>query len=269
MNKTETAKVEKLIDKAGEGHQITVEDLASLIGNKVCSPKVALVKAKKGIALTDAELKELAKDYRLAYEYAYLKKEAFPECEAAILASRDIRVIEAYFTEISAKPNKAYENWMLKDGGYRQAEKIVEYSKEILKARWPEGEEILLKSHHEEALEIHGHFEIGRWPELEKALFGKKRRRPVDLELKKKYFKNLGKGRRPDIEDTLLKKGKGLSIYLYATQCAQGKLVAPLHSKMILMGGNWSKKYLSWLERKKKSVDLYLRSIGEIPPEMS
>lgn len=264
MNKTETAKIQKLMEKIGDGGTVTISDLESLVGTKVCSPKVALAKAKRGIDLTDAELKELAKDYKLAVEYASLKNEAFPESEPAILKSRDYRTIQRYFTEILPKPNKLYENWLLMDGGYRQAENILQYCKDILKARWPEGEKVLLRSYYRECLEIQKHFRIGRWPELEKVIFGKK---GIEVEVRRKYFKNCGSGRNPEMEDLLLKKGKGLSIYLYATQCVHGKLVAPLHAKMILMGGRWSKKYISWLERKKKSVDLYLTSIGDISPE--
>jgi len=264
MNKTETAKIQKLMEKIGEGGSVTIADLESLIGTKVCSPKVALAKAKRGINLTAEELKELAKDYRMAFEYASLKKEAFPEGEPAILKSRDCRTIQQYFTKISPKPNKLYERWLLDDGGYRQSEFILQYCKDILKARWPEGEKVLLSRNYRELLTIQKHFQIGRWPELEKVIFGKK---GIELEVRRKYFKNCGSGRNPEMEDLLLKKGKGLSIYLYATQCVRGKLVAPLHAKMILMGGKWSKKYLSWLDRKKKSVDLYLTSVGEISPE--
>lgn len=284
--------IQKLVEKISEGGTVTISDLKSLIAS--FSSKVALAKANRGIALTDAELKELAKDYKLAFKYACLKKEACPQIEPAIIKRGDRAFIRQYFTKISPKPNKLYEDWLLgavtplSSASKSAFSDILEYCTDILKARWPAGEKFLLDGLwiSDEVFEMQKRLKIGRWPELEeRLLFGFGKRRPVPVmplvvagrivssrsyrfHVMKKYFKNCGVGRHPDIEEMLLKKGKGLPIFLYATQCTRGKLVSPLHTKMILMGGGWSKRYLSWLERKKKSVDLYLQSVAEeISPE--
>lgn len=270
MNKS---KIKALIEKARAGEQITAEELEALAAPrnpdarpaKVCSPKNALNKARKGVELTKWELEDLAKSPEHAVQYAEFKGERFPECERHLLEDGNPGRIKQYFINIVGERNEALERHMLKSG----TNLVQEYCSEVLKSRWIEGERLLLEQENrwhggldaDGALDYQAEHIKGPWAELEKILTNGKQEVADRNDALKKYFKNCGRGSHEETERRLLKSGTAQSIYLYARLCLGGKLPESLHNKMILKGSKASKKYLNWLESRRKSTVAYLKTL--------
>jgi len=273
MNKS---KINVLIEKARAGKQITAEELESLTAKrdptsrplKVCSPRHALAKARKGVRLNNWEIEELAKSPEHAVEYAELTGARFPLCEEILLEEGSSRFVTEYFFDIVKVPSKPFEKWILAQG----KEYIGRYIKDVLKSRWEEGEDALLKITHRWssseldlncALDYQKNFKIGPWEKLEKILLNGKVRVSDRLGTIESYFKNCGPGRNEAAESRLIKYGNTGAVFLYARYCVGGKLPDGLHNRMILSGKKPAKKYVSWLASKKKSLLNYLRSLPE------
>jgi hypothetical protein len=284
---------EMLIEKLRNGGQITVEDLKSLGSRKkkdpdarpakVCSPKTAFAKAKKGQQLNKWELEELAKSPEYAVDYAYLTGKRFPECEEYLLSS-DIPIpdfIPDYFFDVVKERDEAFESWMIKNEN--SAAIIINYCREIIKGPWKECEQTLLnikswrgEINLESAWEYWESFINGPWPEMEDALLNKKSKIEFRSTNVKKYFKLCRDGRREDTERTLMKSGDSYAILMYAVYCVGGKLPDGLHNKMVLGSSKSAKKYVKWLSKQKDIAVRYLMSldgddreklIGMIPEE--
>ena len=266
-----------LIEKLKNGGQITLEDIESLGSKKrkdpeerpakVCSPKHALAKAKKGARLNRWEIEDLAKSPEHAVEYAKLTGARFPECEENLVGKGNVRLITQYFFDIAKEPNKIFEKWILEEG----QEYAKRYCSEILESRWKEGEETLLANNDrwrgglnlDPALAYHKEFSFGHWDELEKILLNGKVKVSDRQNAVSGYFRNCGQGRNETTEQRLLKYGNTSAIFLYARFRVCGRLPDELHNKMVLSGKKGAKKYLSWLSAKKKNTLAYLRSLGE------
>jgi hypothetical protein len=273
MNKS---KINALIEKARAGKQITAEELENLTAKrdptsrpaKVCSPRHAVAKAKKGVKLNNWEIEELAKSPEHAVEYAKLTGARFPLCEEILVEKGSINLVTQYFFDIVKVPSKPFEKWLLEA---ERKEYIGRYIEEVLKSRWEEGEDALLKITHRwgseldlnRALAYQKNFKIGPWENLEKILLNGKARVFDRLGVIKSYFKNCGPGRHEAAESRLIKYGNTAAIFLYARYCVGGKLPDGLHNRMILGGKKSSKKYVSWLASKKKSLLKYLLSLPE------
>lgn len=258
---TKAEKLKKLIEKARAGGQVTAEELESMAStpSKICSPKTALEKAKKGIKLNEFELKSLASDMKCALEYAKFRGEPFPEFEEKLIEKGNFWTVSDYFKNVVKVPSKLYENFLLVKTKGEHTREICLYAAEVLKCRWPEGETFLLQPDEiQHALQYQESLSIGRWAELEKLVL-----KNGDSSDKQSYFQNCGLGRNESLENLLLKKGKGESLYLYARYCVRGKLPTSLHNKMILLGKKWSKKYVRMLESMKKRFASYIQSIGD------
>lgn len=266
-----------LIEKLKNGGQITLEDIESLGSKKrkdpeerpakVCSPKHAIAKFKKGVKLNRWELEELAKSPEHAVEYAKLTGSRFPECEESLVTKGNFRIITEYFFYIAKEKSALLEKWLIEEG----QSFVSRYCSEILGSRWKEGEDALLKINErwrnslnlDSALAYHKEFSVGHWDELEKILLNGKvkvgdRRGSISC-----YFRNCGPGRHEATEQRLLKYGNTGAIFLYAKFRVCGRLPDELHNKMVLSGRKGAKKYLSWLSVKKKNTLAYLRSLGE------
>jgi hypothetical protein len=274
MNKS---KINALIEKARAGKQITAEELENLIAKrdptsrpaKVCSPKHAIAKAKKGVKLNNWEIEEIAKSPEHAVEWADLTGRCFPPCEEILLEKGSSEDITHYFFNIVKVPSKPFEKWLIEEDG---KEYIGKYINDVLKSRWEEGEDALLKITHrwvrgeldlDYALAHQKNFKIGYWAKLEKILLNGKVRVSDRASSIESYFMNCGPGRNDAVERRLLKYGNAGAIFLYARHCVGGKLPDGLHNRMILSGKKSAKKYISWLASKKKSMLRYLVSISE------
>ncbi len=270
---------EMLIEKLQAGGQITVEDLKSLGTRKkkepdarpakVCSPKHAVMKARKGQELNKWELEELAKNPEHAFAYAKLKGERFPECEHQLLLGGGDRVA-TYFLEVVKERDEAFEAWLL--GKENDGKHILEYCREILKGRWAEGEKVLLKKtcrwnneiDLDDAWEYYDQFiGDGPWPEMEKVLFNKKLKVSYRENSVKKYFKLCRPGRQEDTERRLMKSGNTYAMFMYANYCVCGRLPDGMHNRMVLGSSKAAKGYVKWLRWKKDNVVRFLQSLDE------
>jgi len=266
-----------LIEKLKAGEQITLEDIESLGSRKkkdptsrpakVCSPRHAIAKAKKGARLNNWEIEELAKSPEHAVEYAILTGARFPLCEEILLEKGSSRLVTQYFFDIVNEPSKPFEKWLLEKG----KEYIGRYIADVLKSRWEEGEDSLLKVTYRwgseldfnYALGYQKNFKIGPWENLERLLLNGKVKVSCRGDAIKSYLKNCGSGRHEATESRLLKYGNTAAIFNYARYCVGGRLPDGLHNRMILSGKKSAKKYVSWLSSKKKNTAKYLMSLPQ------
>lgn len=284
---------EELIKKLEAGGQITVEDIKSLGKKrapderpaKVCSPKHAVAKAKKGQELNKWELEELAKDPEHAFAYAKLKGKRFPECEHQLFLKGGENVSD-YFIEVVKEKDEAFEAWLLgqkNNGKHNQPDKsfkhkltgnnpILRYSRDILKARWKEGEKVLLKKtcrwsndiDLDDAWEYYDQFiGDGPWAEMERVLFNKKLKVSYRENNINKYFKLCKPGRQEDTERRLMKSGNTYAIFMYAKHCVCGRLPDALHNRMVLGSSKAAKGYVKWLRWKRDNVAMFLQTLDE------
>lgn len=285
---------EELIKKLESGGQITVEDLKSLGKKKdpdsrpakVCSPKAALAKAKKGIELNKWELEELTKSPDHAVLYAKLKGKRFPECERELFSRAGENLLASYFLEVVKEKDENFEAWLVGSASLsRLGQYIRDYCKDILKCRWEEGERVLLTKVKgwggdidlDSAWEYYDTLiSQGPWPEMEKVLLNKKLKVYYRENSIKKYFILCGIGRQEDTERRLMKSGNAYAVFMYAMYCVGGRLPDALHNKMVLGSSKSAKRYVKWLAKKKDMVVRYLESldkddrekvIGMIPEE--
>lgn len=277
MTKKFNDEMQKLLQKARMGGQVTLSDLENLQGlrrvvkkdpdappSKILSPKTLLKRAKEGLELNKWELAELAKDSELAIAYAEFTQKPFPECEDYLLNGRSCRYVSKYFEQLFPQVNKKYEDWLVNN---HQVDMITNYCSQVLKGRWKEGEEVVLadKSWRREDILLGYHSRVvrGRWPELERIIFSKKTKKDDRRGLAEGYFKNLGFGSHEDLECRLLKSGTPKMLYDYALRCVGGRLPDGLHNKMILVGKGWSRKYLKGLDARKRMLSRFLASLND------
>lgn len=270
---------EELIEKLRGGGQITVEDLESLgpprkkdpskRPAKVCSPKYAVAKAKKGEKLNKWELEDLAQSPAHAVEYAQFTGVRFPECETHLLLDNTSGLITTYFIEVVKERDERFEEWLLKEEG--GAECIPQYCMEVLKSRWKEGEEAILKIEDNWNRGIDADYALGyqkemirgAWGKLERVLLSRKNEVCNRKSALRTYFENCAGKRDEGTESRLLKFNNTSAIFMYARHCVGGKLPEALHNKMILSGKKSAKNYLRWLASRKKMLGAYLATLSE------
>ena len=262
---------------------------------RVCSPKYAVQKAKKGKALNKWELEELAKDPELSLKYAKITKRRFPEGEPEIALRPELaldyarNVIGGPFPEAENALLRKMENTYVGSSFVRQyfianeirnerVEKYIlerecgvinEYAKMCVKGRWPEAENKLLQDRLEHAVDYQNEVIGGRWEELEdRILFGKGLSYwDSPLACFKNYLKNIG-GRIPEIESKLEKSKKASFLLAYAVLSMKGRLPQTLHQKMMMFAFDpkrqkSAKKYLKFLQSMEDKVLGYLRGLDE------
>lgn len=262
---------------------------------RVCSPKYAVQKARKGKKLNRWELEELAKDAEQSVLYAEkVLKGRFPEAEPTIAQNHDLafqyakdvirgrfpeaeqtffdnnsdwgnrNYFQRYFIDVAREPNPAIEKKIL-DTHHGLA---ANYAERCLKGRWPEGEKVILKDL-DNAVEYHGNVVKERWPELEDLiLLGKKLgywdNRPKALA---KYLEAVGHPI-PEIEDKLARCTKASLLLTYAVKGVRGKLPSALHQKMMMLGFDpkkqkITKKYVKFLENCERRALTYIAGLDE------
>lgn len=263
---------------------------------RVCSPKYAVQKARKGKALNRWEIEDLAKDAELSLIYAQrVLKGRFPEAEPTISQYPDYalqyamgviggrfpeaepglvrvveqgyggnKVIERYFIEYGIQ-NPAVEKAVLS----RFPNLIPKYAMKCLGGRWAEAEKSLLAGRLDGAVDYHHEVIEGRWPEFEeRIIFGKNLSywdNPRDCF--KKYLRKVG-GSDKEIEGRLSRSNKASLILAYAIEASKGRLPPELHQKMMMFifdpkRQRFAKRYIKFLEKAEEKVVRYLAGLDE------
>lgn len=235
---------------------------------RVCSPRYAVIKAKKGIELNRWELEELAKDGEKAVEYAKLKGCRFPEAEKAILKELTSSGfyyrsdLIQYFIE-NEVVNKKFEKYLLKHGVEGH---ITDYAIRCLKRRWPEAEKSCFQksklgwAESETWVEYHKKLVGVRWPALEKNC-----RHNKDWSDFFAYLGNLDK----HIAMRVLGRSNSATLLLnYAKDVRKGKLPPNLHAKMTMMSFDPKKqkaarRYFKFVKAREMRVVGWLAQIDE------
>lgn len=261
---------------------------------RVCSPKYAVIKARKGKKLNRWEIEELAKDaeqsvlyaekvlkgrfpeaepaiahnHELAFQYAKdIVKGRFPEAEQTLLDNSsdwgNRNYLQRYFIEIAQERNPILEKKIINTHHGLAAH----YAELCVKGRWPEGEKVILKDL-DSAISYHEKVVKERWPELEDTILGKKMgywdNRPKALA---KYLESFGKPI-PEIEDKLSRCTKASLLLTYAVKGVRGKLPPALHQKMMMLGFDpkkqkITKKYVKFLESCERRAITYIAGLDE------
>jgi hypothetical protein len=261
---------------------------------RVCSPKYAVMKARKGKTLNRWELEDLAKDpeqsflYAVkvlrgrfhqgetaiansdcAYEYAVKVIDGrFPEAEPYFISQLDgwghgNKALH-YFVHIAKVRHPKVEESILE----RHQNFIVEYAKNCVGGRWHEAEKEVIKcvtyadAYHKEVLK-------GRWPEWEDRILGKKKLGYFDnrTQMLSDYLKVVP-APVPGLEEKLEKCNRASLILAYAVSGIRGRLPNALHQKMMMFSFDPKRqktvrKYLKFLESCERRAIRYLSGLDE------
>jgi len=262
---------------------------------KVCSPRYAVQKARKGAKLNQWELEDLSKDPEYSYIYALkVLKGRFPEGEAAIAQSHEHAFLYAkeiikgrfeaaedtlirhssnwghrnylvnYFLKIAKFPNPLVERMIIKE----HHDHAVLYAQNCVQGRWIKGEKVILEDW-SRACEYHQEVFKGRWDEYEDSLFKGKKQGYWDnlADCFSKYLEVID-SRSDEIEMKLLKSSRASFLLIYAQKCCKGRLPPALHQKMMMFSfdpkkNKHAKRYLKFLEAREKRVVAYLSGLQE------
>jgi hypothetical protein len=262
---------------------------------RVCSPKYAVQKARKGKKLNRWELEELAKDpeqsliyaervlkgrfpeaepaialnHEVAYAYAKgIIKGRFPEAEQAFLANHSDwgsrNYLQRYFIEVARERNPVVEKKII-ETHHGLASKYAEL---CMNGRWAEAEPVILRDI-DNAIEYHSRVVKDRWPELEDAIILKKKTGFWDNQPKSlsKYLEVVGRPV-PEIEEKLERSNKASLLLTYAVRGMKGRLPPTLHQKMMMLGFDPKKqkivkKYVKFLENCERRALAYIAGLDE------
>lgn len=263
---------------------------------RVCSPKYAIQKARKGKTLNRWEIEEIAKIPEMSLKYALTTKKRFPEGEAGLFQdplvaldyskrvmrgqwpeaadsfaalletcwSRE-KIIREYFISNGIRHASVERTILERSTGF-----VCAYAEHCVKGRWPEGEKALLGDDCvNQATEYHRKLVAGRWPELEdRILFGKHGNRWEKPSKEfTRYLTEVGQ-RIPDIEAKLERCPRSSMILAYAVSVVGGKLPRVLHQKMMMLSFDnkkqkFTKRYLGFLDRVEGKTVAYLKSLDD------
>jgi hypothetical protein len=252
---------------------------------RVCSPKYALQKAKKGKVLNKWELEDLAQT-EYAHEYAKLKG-SFPEAEPFFLKAiqydggtdedvryfiyRDFKTPRAVVERVLLK--HAHEVWRTGRLGVSPGQ-LVDFAECVIEGRWAEAEKKILSDRYA-SREYHRDVVKGRWEELEDLILFSKKKKWEEFagedwnsaprsEVFEEYL--AVSGYHPEIERKLEKCGARL-LASYAIKGLKGKLPPTLHQKMLLLSftdgksKKSAKRYLKFLAAREKGLVKYLSTL--------
>lgn len=261
---------------------------------RVCSPRYAVQKAKKGKTLNRWEIEDLAKDPEQSFIYASkVLKGRFPEGEAAIAESsfayqyakhviegrfeaaepHFIKCLERmgsvsrsraldYFVSLAGVRNPLVEKHLLE----HEHNRIVAYCQNCIGGRWEEAEGKIVRFG---ACEYHEHVLKDRWPALEDRIIREKKLQWHESrkEMMKGYLKvvpNPG----PEFERKLEKSNRASLLLVYAMKGLRGKLPQTLHQKMMMFSfdpkrQSFAKKYLKFVSACERRVVRFLSGLDE------
>lgn len=262
---------------------------------RVCSPKYAVHKARRGKKLNRWEIEDLAKDPEQSFIYAQkILKGRFPEGEPAIAASKFAfeyaknviggrweeaephmlenfeagyktrRIALDYFIKVARATHKRIELCILSSDMGR----ANEYAENCVKGRWKEAEPMILAQPHL-SHEYHRKVVKGRWPELEhRIVFQKKLRWSESRQNMLKDYLDVVPEPGPKFEAKLEKSNRASLLLVYAMHGLRGRLTPALHQKMMMFSfdpkkAGSAKKYIKFLERCERRVLRYLSGLGD------
>lgn len=262
---------------------------------RVCSPKYAVQKARKGKKLNRWELEDLAKDaeqsvlyaervlkgrfleaepviaqnHELAYQYAKnIIKGRFPEAESTFLANHtdwgSRNYLQRYFIEVARERNPFVEKKII-DTHHGLAS---QYAELCVKDRWPEAEKAILKDL-DNAAQYHKQILKRRWPELEdKIIFEKKSGYWDNRSKSLALYLEVVSAPVPDLEEKLCRCNRASLLLTYAVKGVRGKLPGPLHQKMMMFGFDpkkqkVTKKYVKFLGSCERRALTYISGLDE------
>lgn len=263
---------------------------------RVCSPKYAVMKARKGKKLNRWEIEELAKDPEQSLLYAHkVVKGRFPEGEAAIAQDSDIafeyakfivkgrfkeaedvfferntdwgnrNYLQRYFIEIAKERNEIVEKKIL-DSHHGLA---GEYAELCIGGRWEEAEDIILEDLNG-AIKYHEKVVHDRWPALEDRILTNKKKSSFWEDRKSTFAQYLSAVGRPipEIEEKLEKCNKASMLLVYAVKGVKGKLPPALHQKMMMFSFDpkkqkVTKNYCRFLEGCERRAMAYIRGLDD------
>lgn len=233
---------------------------------RVCSPRYAVKKAKKGVELNKWELEDLANDARYALDYAKFKQCRFPEAEEAIVEALQNYETRSdgfeYFIDNGVENKKVKK--LLLDRHYQAY--TTEYAVKCMKKRWPAAERLFFNKKNpwratpEDWIEYHKELVVERWPALEKACRYHKLWDDFC-----KYLSNFDKEKAHKI----LEKCNSASLLLYyAKEVMRGRLPPNLHNKMTMMTFDpkkqkVAKRYFKFIRAREMRVVGWLAQIDE------
>jgi len=262
---------------------------------RVCSPKYAVQKARRGKKLNRWEIEDLAKDPEQSFLYATkVLKGRFPEGEPIIAASkfaleyakdfvggrweeceryliadieaghRSRRMALDYFIHIAGVRHPKVEKWILTS----ELGKVVEYAEHCVKGRWKEAEPRILARDHL-AHDYHRKVIKGSWPELEhKILFQKKLQWHEDRKDMLQDYLKVAPEPGPGFEAMLQKSNRASLLLIYAVRGLRGRLPPVLHQKMLMFSFDpkrqrSAKRYIKFLEHRESGILRYLAGLTE------
>lgn len=261
---------------------------------RVCSPKYAVIKARKGKTLNRWELEDLAKDPEQSFLYATkVLRGRFHQGEPAIANSEyayeyALKVIDGRFPE--AEPhfvsqlgewglgNKAL-NYFVHVAKVRHPKVeecilasnhnfIVDYAKDCVGGRWHEAEPEII-SHATHAETYHKEVVKGRWPEWEDRILVKKKLGYFEnrVQMLSDYLKVVP-APVPGLEEKLEKCERASLVLAYAVRGVRGRLPEALHQKMMMLSFDpkrqkTARKYLKFLESCENRAIRYLSGLDE------
>lgn len=263
---------------------------------RVCCPKYAVTKARKGKTLNRWELEDLAKDAQQSFVYAKkVLKGRFPEGEAAIAQDPDLAFdyaheiikgrfpeaedtflkfnqswgrrdfISNYFIDIVQEPTPRIEKFLLTKGDEVD---VLNYAKRCVKGRWKKAENKILGDL-DNAMDYFEEVVKCRWPELEDIIiFAKKRDHFEDSRGKSfaQYLEIIGAN--DEIEEKLADCKRAYLLCVYAMKAVRGKLPPALHQKMMMFSFDPKKQkatktYLRFLENCEVRAKRYISQLDE------
>jgi len=267
---------------------------------RVCSPKYAVQKARRGKKLNRWEIEELATDAEQSVIYAQkVLKGRFPEGEPAI--AQNIPLALDYARDIMngrfelAEPNMISNldwssnrtpimNYFVKNGVAnkeierrileRESMHIPEYAAKCMGGRWPEAEPVLLRNmallqNISNVHKYHRDVIKDRWPELEDRIILMKKGGWTDERKNalKDYFRVVS-GPNLEFVEKMGRSNKAGLLMIYAVNVVKGRLPPHLHQKMMMFSFDpkrqkAAKSYVKFLDRQGRRALEYLLTLDD------
>ena len=252
------------VQKARKGTKLNKWELEDLAKNPEHSYIYALKVLKGRFPEGEAAIAQ-------SHEYAFLYakeviKGRFEEAEATFLKHSSSwghrNYLVNYFLKIAKVPNPIVESMILKE----HPDHSVTYAQNCVQGRWIKGEKVILEDW-SRASEYHKEIVKERWEEYEDSLLKNKKKGYWDnrADCFAKYLEVID-SRSEGIEEKLLKSSRASFLLIYAQKVAKGKLPPALHQKIMMFSfdpkrQSYAKKYIKFLDGREKRVVAYLAGL--------
>lgn len=261
---------------------------------RVCSPRYAVLKARKGKTLNRWEIEELAKDHEQSLIYAQkVLRGRFLEGEAAIAQDHNTafeyartvirgrfeaaektflenntdwgncNYLRRYFIELAQEPNPEVERLILQ----KYHGLADEYAEKCLKGRWKRAEKVILKTL-DNAVDYHKNTHKARWPELEDLILFRKKGHWDNHSKAFAQYLSVVQAPIPELEKKLETCKRASLLLVYAMKGVRGRLPKALHQKMVMLSFDpkkqkYAKSYVKFLESCEVRAARYLSQLDD------